>query len=173
MPNRRHSSRLLLPGCRAKATNSSFRLMASLVSQGMMAFRRSWLAEKCPPCPRTPVNHVSGPYRSFKKGLAVRAKPIFQLDANAGYVRGGPVNVQCTFTVATRLYRCTVSPASRASPLPQHPLTWLPAQIIAPTLSGSGSVCVTGADTTRRIASCALNASTARSCAWLAMGSSR
>ena len=113
------------------------------------------------------------PFWSFKKGLAVRAKPIFQLDAHAGYVRGGPVNVQRTFTVATRLYRRTVSPASRASPLPQHPLTWLPAQIIAPTLSGSGSVCVTGADTTRRIASCALNASTARSCAWLAMGSSR
>ncbi|MGE6444822.1 Lrp/AsnC family transcriptional regulator, partial [Pseudomonas bubulae] len=30
------------------------------------------------------------PFWSFKKGLAVRAKPIFQLDANAGYVRSGP-----------------------------------------------------------------------------------
>ena len=31
------------------------------------------------------------PFWSFKKGLAVRAKPIFQLDTNAGYVRGGSV----------------------------------------------------------------------------------
>jgi hypothetical protein len=39
--------------------------MVSLVFQGMMAFRRSCLAEKCPPCPRTPVNHVSGPYNQL------------------------------------------------------------------------------------------------------------
>ena len=46
------------------------------------------------------------PFWSFKKGLAVRAKPIFQLDAHAGYVRGGPVNVQRTFAVAPcRLHR--------------------------------------------------------------------
>ena len=31
------------------------------------------------------------PFWSFKKGLAVRAKPIFQLDPNAGYVRRGTV----------------------------------------------------------------------------------
>ena len=31
-------------------------------------------------------------FGSFQKGLAVRAKPIFQLDTNSGYVPGTPVN---------------------------------------------------------------------------------
>ena len=38
-----------------------------------MASRRSWLAEKCPPCPRTPVNHVSGPYKGPKRNQKVLA----------------------------------------------------------------------------------------------------
>ncbi len=39
-----------------------------------MAFRRNWLAEKCPPCPRTPVNHVSGPYSQVQRHLAAGGK---------------------------------------------------------------------------------------------------
>ncbi|KFE55121.1 hypothetical protein IV01_13710 [Pseudomonas syringae] len=35
------------PGCSARAMNSFFRLMASLVFQGMMASRRSGFARKC------------------------------------------------------------------------------------------------------------------------------
>ena len=37
------------------------------------------------------------PFWSFKKGLAVRAKPIFQLDANAGYVTGGSVDLRHSY----------------------------------------------------------------------------
>ena len=85
MPNRRHSSRLLLPGCRAKETNSSFRLMVSLVSQGMMISRRSLSAEKCPPCPRTPVNHVSGAYRLFSKVTRRKGGTNIRRDLNNGY----------------------------------------------------------------------------------------
>ena len=62
--------------CRAKATNSSFRLMVSLVVQGMMTSRRSWFAAKCPPCPRTPVNHVSGPYKKRKSKQNALAPPL-------------------------------------------------------------------------------------------------
>ena len=37
------------------------------------------------------------PFGSFQKGLAVRAKPIFQLDANAGYVTGGSVDLRHSY----------------------------------------------------------------------------
>ena len=44
------------------------------------------------------------PFGSFQKGLAVKAKPIFRLDANAGYVRGGPVVLQRIHTLASQVF---------------------------------------------------------------------
>src|SRR5690349_4607551 len=62
MPKRRHSSERLVPPAEARRTNSvrsdtaddSFQGMATLLSEVSLA------NEKCQPCPRTPVNHVSG-----------------------------------------------------------------------------------------------------------------
>ncbi|KAF1070507.1 MAG: hypothetical protein GAK45_00758 [Pseudomonas citronellolis] len=83
MLKRRHRSLRLLSGCRAKAMNSSLRLMASLVSQGMVVSRQGWLTRKCQPCPRTPVSYVSGPYMSIdKRNSPGRAKQEGRADSD-------------------------------------------------------------------------------------------
>src|SRR6476646_7135179 len=88
MAKRRHSSLTLAPGCSANMTKSRRRTTMDTSFQAMPSSMHQVghrLYQMCPPCLRTPVHYVSGPYTpAWERGLGVRGEGVMTRQESTG-----------------------------------------------------------------------------------------